>query len=130
MVGLLPQTEKIQVTVLGRCLVGIVFPSFVTVRGIDDYYRSLLEALRLQPGASRLIVDMSRVQKVQLGAPIEASKWLPKTKKFSSRVAIYGLKPWLRGMLQSVLTISMRDDIKVFLTKTESEHWITLRTPH
>ena len=88
-------------------------------------HETLLEVLRLQPGASRMIVDMTGVQKVQLGAPIEASKWLPKTKKFSSRVAIFGLKPWLRGMLRSVLTISMRDDIKVFITQSEAEHWVS-----
>jgi hypothetical protein len=124
-VSILLETEKVQVSVIRPCLIAIAFPSVVTVRGIDAYYRNLLEVLRLQPGASRLIVDMTAVQKVQLGAPIEASKWLPKTKKFSSRVAIYGLKPWLRGMLRSVLTISMRDDIKIFLTLADAQQWIT-----
>ena len=124
MVGILSETEKVRVSRIQPDLIHIVFPPLVTIRGIDDYYRTLLEILRLQPSGCRMLADMTGVKKVQLGAPIEASKWLPKTKKFSSRVAVYGLQSWMQNMLKAVLKISLREDIKVFHTLAEAELWL------
>ena len=120
---LLPAKQRFRAEVIKPGYIHVYYPEVATEESIRDFYPGYIELLKQQPGLSCVIGDFSRTRKTSFQAGVEGVKWMPLSQPYLKRVAGFGIHPLLESMVNSILIMSGRLDIKMFKTRAEAEAW-------